>query len=325
VNAPRSAVVVNPSKLDDTGRMRRTLTKALARAGWPEPQWYETTVDDPGAGQARAAVDAGAEVVFACGGDGTVMACAGALAGTDAAMAVLPAGTGNLLAANLGLSTDLAAGIEVAIEGGRRRLDLGSIPGPDGGKRYFTVMAGMGFDAQMLAATSETTKSWLGWPAYLMGGMRHLRDRPMRVSVRIDGGPPLRRRARSVLVANVGRLQGGVRLLADAEPDDGWLDVAILTPRTVGHWAALGWAVLRRRGRVPRMETFRGHHVVVASNRPQPRQLDGDVIEPGRSLDVRVEPRAIWLCVPRPAGHPDLSHDAEAAAVRGRRLVESSE
>ena len=151
--------------------------------------------------------------------------------------------------------------------------------------------------------------------------MRHLRDRPMRVSVRIDGEPPLRRRARSVLVANVGRLQGGVRLLADAEPDDGWLDVAILTPRTVGHWAALGWAVLRRRGRVPRMETFRGHHVVVASNRPQPRQLDGDVIEPGRALDVRV--RAARDLAVRPAARRPPRPVARRRGGRGSGTARS--
>jgi len=318
----RSAVVVNPAKLDDPDDLRETVTTALVRAGWAEPDWYETTVEDPGRGQSRAAVEAGAEVVFACGGDGTIMSCASGLVGTDAALAVLPSGTGNLLAANLGLSGDLAAGVAVAVEGGRRRLDLGLVRGRDG-DRYFTVMAGMGFDAQMLGSTSETTKARIGWLAYLFGGLKHLRDRPMRVAVRIDDAPPLRRRARAVLVANVGRLQGGVRLFAEAEPDDGWLDVAILTPRTLAHWAALGWAVVRRRRRVPRMETYRGHRVHVTSNRPQPRELDGDVIEPGRSLKVEVRARAIWLCVPRPAGADDLAYDADAAGRRGRRLVES--
>ncbi|WNM40301.1 diacylglycerol kinase family protein [Micromonospora halotolerans] len=315
--APRSAVVVNPVKVTDLDEFRRTVDDALAAAGWPEPAWYETTVEDPGRGQTEAAVEGGAEVVFACGGDGTVMACVTALAGTDVALAVLPQGTGNLLAANLGLSGDLAAGLEVAVERGVRRLDVGAV-----GDRCFAVMAGMGFDAQMLDSTSETTKKRFGWPAYVVGAAKHLRDRPMRVSIRIDGGPPLRRRARSVLVGNVGRLQGGVRLLTDAEPDDGWLDVAVLTPRTLGHWLALGWAVLRRRGSVPRMEVFRGRRVEITSNRAQPRQLDGDLIEPGRSLKAEIRPGSLWLCVPRPAGHPDLSVDADAAAQRGERLVE---
>lgn len=309
-------MVVNPVKVD-VEQLRRTVTATLAEAGWPEPLWYETTVEDPGLGQTRQAVEAGVEVVFVCGGDGTILSCVNGLVGTEVAMAVLPGGTGNLLAANLGLSTDLAAGLEVAIERGRRLLDVGVV-----NDQVFTVMAGMGFDAQMLAATSETSKARIGWPAYLMGAVRHLRDRPMRVSIRIDDRPPLRRRARTVLVANVGRLQGGVRLLADAEPDDGYLDVAILTPRTIGHWAVLIWAVLARHDRVPRMEVFRCRRVQITSAKRHPRQLDGDLIAPDRALRVHVRPKALWLCVPRPAQAPDLTVDATAVTQRGARRVE---
>jgi diacylglycerol kinase family enzyme len=311
--------VVNPAKVTRLDELRRTVDESLTAAGWPKPRWYHTTVEDPGRGQTREAIQAGAELVFVCGGDGTVMSCVNGLVGTDVALAVLPCGTGNLLAANLGLSNDLAAGLEVAIERGRRRLDVGVV-----GDHCFTVMAGMGFDAQMLAATSETTKARIGWPAYLTGAIRHLRDRPMRVWIRVDDGPPLRRRARSVLVANVGRLQGGIRLLTEAEPDDGFLDVAVLTPRTLGHWIALGWAVLRRRERVPRLEVFRGRQVEIASDRAQPRELDGDLIEPGRVLRAEVRPAALWLCVPRPEQAPDLAADAEAAGERGERLVEEA-
>jgi diacylglycerol kinase family enzyme len=138
----------------------------------------------------------------------------------------------------------------------------------------------------------------------------------MRVSIRIDDGEPVRRRARSVLIANVGRLQGGVRLLMQAEPDDGLLDVAVLTPRTLGQWTKLAWAVIRHRSRVPSMEVFRGVRVEVVSDRPQPRQLDGDLIDAGRRLFAEVVPRSLWLCVPQHAGHPDLARDADAAANR---------
>ncbi|BCJ47903.1 sphingosine kinase [Actinoplanes ianthinogenes] len=307
--APRSAVVVNPVKVPDLGELRRIITEALAAAGWPEPMWRETTVEDPGAGQAARAVRDGAEVVFVCGGDGTVMACVSALAGTDVALAVLPAGTGNLLAANLGLGGDLATGIEVALQGGRRRIDVGCV-----GEQSFAVMAGMGFDAQMLDATSETAKKHVGWLAYVAGAVRHLRDRPMRVRISLDGGPAFTRRPRTVIVGNVGRLQGGMRLLSAAEPDDGLLDVAVLSPRTLRHWLALAWGVLRRREAVARMETFTASTVEIRSNRPQPRQLDGDLIEPGDELRVTVRPRALLLCVPRPANDPDLAHDAGAVS-----------
>ena len=107
--APKSAVVVNPAKIQDVAALRATVDGALSRAGWPAPQWFETTPDDPGRGQARAAIESGAEVVFVCGGDGTVMSAVSALAGTDASLAILPAGTGNLLAANLGFDDPAAA------------------------------------------------------------------------------------------------------------------------------------------------------------------------------------------------------------------------
>ena len=315
--ATRSAVVVNPSKVDNLHELRQTVDRALSRAGWPAPQWFATTPEDPGHGQTRKAIEAGAEVVFVCGGDGTIMSAVAALVGTDVALAILPAGTGNLAAANLGLSADLATGIEVALEGGRRRVDVGACDG-----RFFVVMAGMGFDADMLTATSDIAKARIGWPAYVLGAVRHLRDRPMGVSIRIDGGEPMRRRARSVLIANVGRLQGGVRLLADARPDDGFLDIAILTPRSLRQWAALASAVIRRSSRVPSMEVYRGTRVEVLASRPQPRQLDGDVIDAGHRLYAEVVPQALWLCVPQPAGHPDLATDADAAARRGVRLIE---
>jgi YegS/Rv2252/BmrU family lipid kinase len=308
-------VVINPSKVDDLDKLRHRVDGVLSRSGWPAPQWFETTPEDPGRGQADAAVEAGAEVVFVCGGDGTVMSVVSALAGTDTAMAVLPAGTGNLLAANLGLSADLDAGLEVALEGGLRRLDVGAVEG-----QSFVVMAGMGFDAHMLAATSETVKARIGWLAYVLGALRHIRDRPIPVSIRIDDDEPMQRRVRSVLVANVGRLQGGVRLLTEALPDDGVFDVAVLTPGSLRQWASLGWAVIRRRRHVPAMETFRGARVEVRSNRPRSRQLDGDLIAPGRRLLVEMVPKALWLCVPQPAGHPDLADDADAAAQRGTRL-----
>jgi diacylglycerol kinase family enzyme len=308
---PRSAVVVNPSKID-VGTLRPTVEDALSRVGWPAPQWFETTPADPGREQTHKAIESGAEVVFVCGGDGTVMSALSAIVGTDASMAILPAGTGNLLAANLGLSNDLIAGLEVAVEGGMRRLDVGVVEG-----QPFAVMAGIGFDAHMLDATSDRAKDRIGWPAYILGAVRHLKDRPVRVTISIDDGQPIRRRARCVLVANVGRLQGGVRLLTEAAPDDGILDVAVLTPRTIRDWIALAWGVLRRKKRVSSMEVFRGTKVEVISSRSQPRQLDGDLIEAGTKLLVEVAPDAFWLCVPQPADAPDLAEDADAVARRG--------
>ncbi|MEV6350659.1 diacylglycerol kinase family protein [Actinoplanes sp. NPDC051851] len=315
MTGPRSAVVVNPAKVADLDQLRRTMHAALRKAGWPEPTWFETTPEDPGRGQAKRAAAEGAELVFACGGDGTVQAVVTALAGTDVALAVLPAGTGNLLAANLGLGTDPAAGLQVALDGGRRRIDVGVC-----GDQCFVVMAGMGFDAMMLQDTSERAKKHIGWPAYLGGAMKHLLDRPMRVRIRLDGGAPMPRHPRTVIVGNVGRLQGGVRLLKKAVPDDGRLNVAVISPTGLFSWARLIAAVASRRERVPTMETFTASRVELYSNHAQPRQLDGDLIAPGRAMKISVRPRALLLCVPQPDADPDLAFDANTVAKRAEQL-----
>ncbi len=299
--------------------LRRIIDEGLSSAGWPATSWYETTPDDPGEGQAKQAVQDGAELVFACGGDGTVMAVVTALAGSDVTMAVLPAGTGNLLAANLGLGADPATGIQVAIEGGRRRIDVGVCEG-----RCFVVMAGMGFDAQMLAGTSEVAKKRIGWLAYVGGAVKHLRDRPMRARIVLDGGAPMPRRPRTVIVGNVGRLQGGVRLLTEADPADGKLDVAILSPNNLAHWASLAWGVVRRQKRVPLMETYTASRIEITTRGFQQRQLDGDLIDPGRSLKISVKPGALLLSVPRPEGDPDLAYDVSTAAEAAEEIREAA-
>jgi diacylglycerol kinase family enzyme len=117
-----------------------------------------------------------------------------------------------------------------------------------------------------------------------------------------------------VIVGNVGRLQGGVRLLNDADPADGKLDIAILSPNNLGHWASLAWGVMRRRKRVPLMETYTAERIDIFSNHAQPRQLDGDLIEPGKTMRISVRHRALLLCVPQPESDPDLAYDASTAA-----------
>jgi len=297
----RSAVVFNPVRVRDMPARRELIEAALTAAGWPSPAWLETTEHDPGAGQARQAIEDGAQVVFACGGDGTVRSCIEGLADTGIALAILPAGTGNLLATNLGVPPDPAAGVRLATEGGRLHIDIGDVEG-----HAFAVMAGIGFDAALLRDASTSLKARIGAPAYAVSALRHLRDRPMSLQIRIDDEPTRTRRARTVVIGNVGRLQGGVDLLPGASPDSGQFEVAILAPRTLGHWAALTWGVVVRRQRhVRHREVLHGSRITVTSDHDEPRQLDGDVIDPGRSLSIAVRPGALLICVPLPDGGSD--------------------
>jgi YegS/Rv2252/BmrU family lipid kinase len=289
----RAAIILNPAK-SDAADLRRDVDKTLASAGWSPSLWLETTPTDPGFGMAEAAVEAGVQLVVICGGDGTVMACLDALSNTGLPVAVLPIGSGNLLARNLGIPLEFDESLDVAVNGDDRRIDLGRV-----GEQAFAVMAGMGFDAAMMADTTETMKRLAGWPAYVVSALRHLRDPVMRIELSIDGGPPVRRSARTVLVGNVGQLEGGLELLPAASADDGLLDVVIVAPRTLRDWLRVAYRIIRKPHTQDRhLERFAGQTISIVADSEVPRQVDGEVIAHGRRIDARVEPGALIVRVP---------------------------
>lgn len=290
----RAAVVYNPLKVPDLAEMTERVEAFMSRNGWAEPLWLETTQDDPGVGMCERAVHDECDVVFVCGGDGTVMAAVTALAGCEMPLAILPAGTGNLLARNLDLPlNDEEEALRIGISGRTKEIDVAAVE-----DRKFAVMAGLGFDAAIMRDAPEGLKKKVGWPAYVVSAGKHLRGRGIRVTLTVDDGTPMHRRVRTVVVGNVGKLQGNIPLLPDAEPDDGYLDVVVIAPRNVIDWMRVTGRVVRR-AHVPdrRMERFRAKHVLIEASRSQPRQLDGDVIEDGRTMDIRIEPKALKVRV----------------------------
>ena len=290
----RAAVVFNPTKVTDLDALKKRVEPFMASNGWEPPLWLETTVDDPGIGMCRQAMDEGCDVVFVAGGDGTVMAAATAMASSSVPLAILPTGTGNLLARNLDLPlNDETACLRIGIAGRDRAIDVAGVA-----DRKFVVMAGLGFDAAIMRDAPEGLKKAVGWPAYVVSATKHLRGRGMRVTITLDDGTPLHRRVRTVVVGNVGKLQGNIPLLPDAKPDDGVLDIVVISIRNVLDWVRVGGRVMRRAD-VPdrRMERFTAKHVVIEASHTQPRQLDGDVIEPGKVMDIRIEPGALTVRV----------------------------
>ena len=294
----RVAVVFNPATGGEDAPARAEETRAALNAAGLDVRWLETTKQDPGQGLTRRAVTEGVDLVLACGGDGTVMACVTGLAGTDVPLAVLPRGTGNLLASNFDIPGDTGGALEVALHGNRRRIDVGAV-----GDDRFVVMSGIGFDAAMLRDTDPKLKRRIRALAYVLSGVRNLRRRPVTFRLRLDDQPPLVRTGQGVLVGNLGRLQGGLPVLPDAEPDDGLLDVAVLKTRTVTDWLKVAVRVLARRRRDDRqMETFRVRRIEVGCDRAQPIECDGDLGEPTDRLVVEVVPAALTLCVPAAEG-----------------------
>jgi YegS/Rv2252/BmrU family lipid kinase len=295
------AVVLNPVKVEDPGAFRAMVEQSAAEAGWGPPDWYTTSVDDPGRSMAEAAAISGAELVLVCGGDGTVRTVCAELAGTGVSVGVVPAGTGNLLARNLGIPLYLQAAVDVALNGQDRAIDLAKVSGDGLGEgQYFMVMAGMGFDAAVMEGANEQIKARVGWLAYVVSGARNMMFPPVRVDVSVDGGEWTRHRARTVLIGNVGYLQAGMPLLPDAAIDDGVLDVVLLHPSRFLSWIPLAVRVLRKGRRTDDLvNRMTGRTVSVRAHTDTPRQLDGDPVGAGRELHAVCVHGTLLVRVPR--------------------------
>ncbi len=305
-------VVVNPIKVD-LDEVRGIIESAAAEAGIAHLTLVETTEDDPGFGQTRQAVRDGAGMVCALGGDGTVRAVAQELVGTGVVLGLLPGGTGNLLARNLGLPIDsLAAAAAAAFSGRDRTIDVGWLAvDPDESQRAgelgagadnvhcFTVMAGVGFDAQIMDDAPEGVKDKAGWAAYVISGGKHLTDAPFALELEVDGGAARAGEARSVVVGNCGELTGGMVLLPDAKVDDALLDVATVSPESLIQWIGLASKVLANRGDGPSLQRAQGRDLTVRVDPPQLCEVDGDVLTVAGQLRFIVQPACLVVRVAR--------------------------
>ncbi|MGN6324532.1 diacylglycerol/lipid kinase family protein [Pseudolysinimonas sp.] len=315
-----AAVVYNPVKVD-LDALREVVDRIAARAGRSETLWFATTVDDPGRGPAQQAVDAGADLVIAAGGDGTIREVAEVVAGSSAALGLLPSGTGNLLARNLDLTLDDAEhAVTAAFEGEDRRIDLARarIRRPDGSEetRAFLVMAGVGLDADMLSSTDEELKARFGWVAYaraLVTTLRH--SNRINMWYRVDGGRPRRVYAHTAIVGNCGTLTANVLLLPTAAVDDGILDAVFIKPSNLRGWLQAFRKVLWQNGVLARIggrrrtgsevdavNYVRASSLEVKLGAPERIELDGDPMGDAVGFVAEVEHGGLVVRVPREDG-----------------------
>jgi diacylglycerol kinase (ATP) len=300
----RVAFVINPVGIRHLKALEKRCQEAAAICGW-EPEVMGTEAGES-QGQLvahlhRYAAEAGDRLVFAIGGDGTVRTCADALAYSGAALAIVPRGTANLFSRALNVPAGLNAALAVGFGPDERWVDLATCDGS-----AFAAMAGIGLDAAVIRSTPRLLKERLGWVGYAAGAVAHLGSRPHYFTVSLDGGPPITRRAHSVVVGNVGILPGGFSILPGASIDDGSLDVGLLSPQHVLGWAVMAGRVLAHGHDVDRQfEHYRAQTVEVCAEADLPCELDGDIITPRRTLSVRVLPRALLVRAPAPAAqHP---------------------
>lgn len=311
-------MVYNPIKVD-LDELREVVTRQAAAAGWGEVLWFATSPEDPGQEAARRAIDAGVDLIITAGGDGTVRAVAEAIRGTGTRMALLPSGTGNLLARNLKLTlNDIIHSVEVAFSGMDRDIDLGvlDIERPDGSTstHVFVVMAGMGLDAKMIENTDDDLKAKAGWVAYVKAIALSLTDRnKLHLRLQLDGGAEKRVTVHTLILGNCGSLPGNILLLPDAKVDDGLFDLMLMRPSGlmgwIGVWFKVAWInrILRRTAadesigelssdRHLRYQT--GTRLAAHLSRPEGIELDGDGFGEATAFTAWMEPGALTVRVP---------------------------
>ena len=318
----RAAVVYNPIKVD-LKKLKKSVSAAQQSAGWGQTIWFETSREDAGQGVTASALRRGANVVIAAGGDGTVRAVAEALRDSGVPLALLPSGTGNLLARNLDLPlANLDANVDTAFSGSLRTIDLGMVEitraNGDSEEHAFLVMAGLGLDAKMIKNTNSRLKKAVGWLAYVDGITRSLPElKPVRLSYRLNNGPEKSMSVHTIIVGNCGLLPGGLLLMPDAKPDDGILDIAALRPRGPFGWAkvwrkvawengvlrksALGRRIIDLSTDVKDVTYLTGASMRMTVESPQEFQLDGDEFGEAKTVRTWVDAGSLTVKVPTPS------------------------
>lgn len=287
------AVIAHAGKTFGGGLLE--LRRELARQGVENPLWREVPKSKAAPREVKRALDSGAELIFVWGGDGMVQRCIDVVAGTDAALAIIPAGTANLLATNLDIPQDIEQAVAIGLRGERRKLDVGRFNG-----ERFGVMAGAGFDASMIQQADGGLKDRLGRVAYVWAGSKSLRAKPFKAKIAIDGTSWYAGNASCILVGNVGRLFGGIEVFENARPDDGRLEIGVVNADGITDWVrTLARTALGHADRSPLVRATSAKKIEVKLDRKVLYEVDGGDRVKVKSFKIKVEPTAVTVCAAR--------------------------
>ncbi len=285
------AVIAHSKKVLGPGLGR--LRDLLHEQGITDPIWFEVPKSRKAPARVKEAIKLGADLIFVWGGDGSVQRCIDAAVGSPVTLAILPAGTANLLATNLGIPIDLEKAVHIGLHGRNRTLDVGVMNG-----EHFAVMAGVGLDALMIRDADAGLKDRFGRAAYIWTGARHVRAAPVAMKIKVDGHTWFDDKASCVLVANVGSIGGGVTAFDHASPTDGKLDIAVMTADGAWQWMrTLTRATIGHAEKSPLVQMTQATTIKVVTSKALPYELDGGARPKTDTLKVKVVPHAVTIRV----------------------------
>jgi diacylglycerol kinase (ATP) len=269
------------------------LRRELKRAGVADPYWSEVPKSKFAPERVERALAEGAELVFVWGGDGMVQRCVDVLAGSGATMVIVPAGTANLFASNLGIPQDIAEAVEIGLRGRRRTLDVGKLNG-----ERFAVMAGAGLDARMIKGADGRLKDRFGRLAYIWTASKSLRAEPFEATIEVNDELWYEGMASCILLGNVGSLFGGVEAFDDASPEDGQLEIGVSNAEGLGQWArTVARTAVDSTAKSPFVQVTKAKKITASLDRKVPYELDGGDRKKVKKLKARVDPGAITVAV----------------------------
>lgn len=311
------AFIVNPSKPQEEQR-KQHIKEFCEAKHLTQIEFIETQLDKDGRACAFEALDHGADVVVAVGGDGTVRTVASALSGTGHALGIVPIGTGNLFARNMGIPVDdIDAALTVATSHGSRLVDVGRLTLLDDETtdhgHAFLIIAGIGFDALMIDDTDPELKKNISWLAYFVSGVKNLFAPKYKGNVTItsaDGSTHSTRGLtfRTFMAGNCGQIPM-FSLMPEASYDDGILDYEIIdTSGGLIGWANLFGDVLHQTitGKAQQsplstnstVDQVQGVSAEITLERPVLAQVDGDMLPETKHIRFSVERQALCVRVP---------------------------
>ena len=295
----RCAVVYNPSKIIDLSTFRRLVEFELRSRGWAQAIWLETMIDDAGRAMTATAVDQKVDLVLGAGGDGTIRQVCAGLADTGIPFGLIPVGTGNLLARNLGIPLDGSAALDVAFDGVDARIDVVRLTVDDEVVDDFMVMAGIGIDAVIMQTTDPNLKKAVGSAAYFVAAAQNAKHPALHATIQVDDHPPFKRKAHVIVVGNVGYLQANIPLIPDARADDGLIDLIVASPVGVRDWVRIFTQVMTRRRDDPQLDRMTGRRISIKVDEGDHYQMDGDTEGHCREMVAQVRPGALAIRMPR--------------------------
>jgi diacylglycerol kinase (ATP) len=289
-HAREALIIFNPvSGQGDSAERKEQIVQLASDIGW-QGRLIETTRERTATSIAKRAITAGTKHIVVCGGDGTILETLQGAFQKHVAIGVVPLGTGNLFAQNLDLPLDIKEALLVAFLGKVKKIDLGKANGT-----FFSIMAGIGLDAHIMKSAPRKLKDKFGFLAYVFSAAKNIQRRAGNYHVIIDGTKEYTVHAKSIMIANMGEIQGGIRAVPRAHPQSGQLRVGIIHATSWHHWVNL--AINAIKGNVnksPHYTLLQGKHIAIQTlNGAKPYQCDGNYFPSTEKLTIDIYPASV--------------------------------